>query len=200
MDIMMSKEATINQLYEEIKICKKCSLWRYRKNPVPGEGNINAVIMFIGEAPGYNEDLQGRPFVGAAGSLLDELLSSIGLSREDVYICNVLKCRPPNNRDPEPSEVLACTSFLDKQLELIKPRIIVTLGRHSTSYILSKASFRFDSITKTHGKVYDATIFDYKVSVVPTFHPAAALYNMQYKKELENDFKILHEILSRIRG
>lgn len=197
---MMSKEVDLNQLHEMIKACKKCNLWKLRKNPVLGEGNINAVVVFIGEAPGYNEDLQGRPFVGAAGSLLDELLSSIGLSREEVYVCNILKCRPPNNRDPDPSEVSACTSFLDRQVELIKPRIIITLGRHSMSYILSKANLKFDSITRIHGRVYDATIFNYKVLIVPTFHPAAVLYNIQYKRLLENDFKTLRGILDNIRS
>ena len=175
----------------EVHACQRCELWRRRRNAVPGEGNLEAVVMFIGEAPGYWEDVKGRPFVGAAGKLLDELLLKAGLYRAEVYVTNVLKCRPPENRDPRPSEIQACTPFLERQIILIKPKLIVALGRHSTSYILQKMGFETGGITGVHGKVYDGELFGFKVHVVPTFHPAAALYNPKYKGALEEDFQIV---------
>ncbi len=156
--------------------------------------------MFIGEAPGYWEDVRGRPFVGAAGKLLDEMLSRIGLSRSEVYIANILKCRPPKNRDPLPVEVKACTPFLDRQIQIIEPRLIVTLGRHSTSYILSKAGFRdVEGITKLRGKVYAADVLGLRVSVIPTYHPAAALYSAKYRDGLESDFQLFELELAKNR-
>ncbi len=196
----ISKQTLMKTLIAEVKACRKCELWKLRKNPVPGEGNLDAKIMLIGEAPGYWEDVKGRPFVGAAGKLLDEFMSSIGLSRDDVYIANVLKCRPPGNRDPTPVEVRACTPFLDRQIEIIKPMFIVTLGRHSTSYILSKAGFNVESITKIHGKIYKAMLLGLSIFIIPMFHPAAALYNAKYKDALRNDFKLLKNELERLKS
>lgn len=148
--------------------------------------------MFIGEAPGYWEDVRGRPFVGAAGKLLDEMLLGIGLSRSEVYIANILKCRPPDNRDPLPFEVEACTPFLDRQIQIIEPRLIVPLGRHSTSYILSKAGLKdVEGITRLRGKVYAVDVLGLRVFVIPTYHPAAALYNAKYRDGLEGDFQLL---------
>lgn len=185
---MCSKEELMKELINEILNCKKCPLWRTRTNAVPGEGSLNTDIMFIGEAPGRNEDLQGRPFVGAAGKLLTELISKIGLQRSEVYITNVVKCRPPGNRDPTPEEIKACSPYLDKQIQIIKPKIIITLGRHSTKYILSKANIKVNSITKVHGKVFRLNIYNMHIKVIPTYHPAAALYNPRIRSILENDF------------
>jgi len=188
----MSKQDHLKTIEAEVKACRKCGLWKTRKNAVAGEGKPDAAVMFIGEAPGYWEDLKGRPFVGAAGKLLDEMLLGIGLSRGEVYIANILKCRPPENRDPFPVEVEACTPFLDRQIRIIEPRLIATLGRHSTSYILSKAGFKYvEGITELRGKVYRADVLGLRVSVIPTYHPAAALYSAKYRGGLEGDFRLL---------
>ena len=189
----------MNRIIEEVKGCRRCGLWRYRHRPVVGEGDLGATVMFIGEAPGYHEDLQGRPFVGAAGKLLSELLSSIGLSRDGVYITNVLKCRPPGNRDPRPDEVEACAPFLDRQIEIIKPRLIVTLGRHSTSHILKKMNHPFRSMSTAHGRAFRGRLFRDQVTVVPTYHPAAVLYNPKYRGAIEDDFRIISRELKEIQ-
>lgn len=177
------------KLVREVLECKKCRLWKSRKNAVPGEGSLNTKIMFIGEAPGRMEDLEGRPFVGAAGKLLTELLSSIGLRRSEVYITNLIKCRPPQNRDPLPDEVEACSPYLDRQIELLMPKLIVTLGRHSTKYILSKCGIRVTSISRVRGRVFSIRVNDVSIKVIPTYHPAAALYNPKMRNILEEDFK-----------
>ena len=195
----MSKQGRMGALAAEVRACRKCELGRLRRNPVPGEGSLDAAVMFIGEAPGYWEDVKGRPFVGAAGKLLDEMLSRIEFSRSQVYIANILKCRPPENRDPLPTEVRACTPFLDRQIEIIKPKFIVPLGRHSASYILSKAGFEAVGITKLRGKVYEASLHGFRVFVIPMFHPAAALYNIKYRSQLEDDFRLLRLELERHR-
>jgi len=183
----------------EVKACRKCQLWRHRKNAVPGEGNLDAAVMFIGEAPGYREDMKGRPFVGAAGKLLDEMLSRVGFSRCEVYITNVVKCRPPENRDPLSSEIETCTPYLDRQIRIIEPRFIVTLGRHAASYILPKGGFETGSITEIHGRVYEANLHGFKVFIIPMYHPAAALYNAKYKDELNRDFQLLRLELDKRR-
>lgn len=182
----------------EVIGCRGCELWKHRRNPVPGEGNVDAAVMFVGEAPGYWEDVKARPFVGAAGKLLDELLSEIGLSRGDIYIANILKCRPPENRDPSSDEVAACTPFLNQQIQIIGPRLIVTLGRHATSYILSKAGFPVEGITKLHGRTFTTRLLGLQLVVIPTFHPAAALYNVKYKRGLEDDFQIIKFELEKL--
>ncbi|MEM3696262.1 MAG: type-4 uracil-DNA glycosylase [Candidatus Bathyarchaeia archaeon] len=188
---MPSKKDQLETIASEILNCKKCPLHKTRKNAVPGEGNPNAKIMVVGEAPGYWEDVQGRPFVGAAGKFLDTLLASIGFSREDVFIANVLKCRPPRNREPTPKEIQTCTPYLDRQILAVQPKFIVTLGNYSTAYIFSKANLPFPSITQVHGKIYEASVLGIRLTIFPTFHPAAALYSAQYKKELTNDFQKL---------
>jgi len=193
----MSKQDRIDAVAAEVKACRKCELGRLRQNPVPGEGSLNAPVMFIGEAPGYWEDVKGRPFVGAAGKLLDEMLSEIGLSRGQVYIANILKCRPPENRDPLPMEVRACTPYLDRQIGIIEPRFLVPLGRHSASYILAKAGFEAGGITELRGKVYEADLLGFRVFIIPMYHPAAALYNARYRDQLENDFRLLRLELER---
>jgi DNA polymerase len=185
----MSKQKLIAELVAEVRDCRKCRLWRHAKNPVPGEGNPDAALMLIGEAPGYQEDVMGRPFVGRAGKLLDMLLSSIGLGRSEVYISNIVKHRPPENRDPREDEIEACTPYLDKQIQIIKPKIIATLGRHSTRYILSKVNVEVEGITGVRGRLYKEKLFDLQVSIIPTYHPAAALYNPAYRSVLEEDFR-----------
>ena len=188
----------MEEVAAEIMACRKCPLWKKRKKPVPGEGNINANVMFIGEAPGYWEDVKGKPFVGSAGEILDEMLSKIGLSRNKVYIANILKCRPPENRDPSASEIKACVPYLNQQIRIVKPKIIVTLGRHSTSYILSKCGVEAAGITRLHGRKYEAELLGFKVLLIPMYHPAAVLYNPKFKRALESDFQLLRRELERL--
>jgi len=194
----MSKQELMDEVAAEVMACRKCGLWKKRKNPVPGEGTLNADVMFVGEAPGYWEDLKGKPFVGSAGQILDEMLSKIGLSRDRGYIGNVVKCRPPENRDPSASEIKTCVPYLDQQIRIIKPKIIVTLGRHSTFYIFSKCGLEAGGITKLHGRKYEVELLDFKVFVIPMYHPAAVLYNPKYRKDLERDFQLLGRELERL--
>ena len=178
----------LDSLERQTAECLKCALGDSRTNLVFGHGNPNADIVFVGEAPGFNEDKQGVPFVGAAGKLLTELLNGIGLSREDVYIANVLKCRPPGNRDPLPEEIAACKPVLLEQLAIIDPKVVVTLGAHATRTILG----RNESISRVHGTVFQADGY----TVFPIYHPAAALYARSTKEFLEEDFRKLKEFLS----
>jgi len=166
---------------------------------VPGDGSPDALVMFIGEAPGYYEDVKGQPFVGAAGKLLDNLLLDVGLSRREVFIGNILKCRPPENRDPLEKEVKTCTPYLDRQIRIIEPKIIVTLGRHSTSYIFSKVGLKTEGITELRGEVHEIKLFGFQTSLIPMYHPAAALYNVGYKDELERDFQLLKSELEKLK-
>jgi DNA polymerase len=193
----LSKKESLEVVAAEVTVCIKCPLWKTRKNAVPGEGNAGAEIMLIGEAPGYWEDVKGKPFVGDAGKFLDSSLSEMHCSRENLFICNVLKCRPPKNREPKPIEIQTCTPYLDRQIRLIQPKFIVTLGNHSTAYILSKAGLPFHSITRTRGKFYDIPILGVKVTIFATFHPAAALYSTKYKERITDDFKLLGQELER---
>jgi DNA polymerase len=182
----------------EVIVCKRCDLWRSRKNAVPGTGNARSKVFFIGEAPGRSEDEKGEPFVGAAGEFLDTLLSEIGFSREDVFITNVVKCRPPRNRQPLPLEIATCTPYLERQISIVKPNVMVTLGNHSTAYILSKAGLSFDGIMQVHGKLFETSILGMHLIVFPTFHPAAALYSGEYRKRLIDDFRLLKgELIKR---
>lgn len=178
--------------------CQRCALWRTRTNPVVGEGSLTAQLMFIGEAPGYLEDQQGRPFVGKAGKVLEELLASIGLHRSEVYIANVLKCRPPGNRDPLPAEIETCTPFLDAQLELIQPEVIATLGNFSLTYIFEKFGLpaKKDKISKIHGKVFTVRTITGVRTIVPLYHPAVAVYNPGMKQPLLEDVQVLRALLS----
>jgi len=195
MSIYEEKMRQLEKIAEEIRKCSRCSLSKTRRNPVPGEGNPDSMLVFIGEAPGYWEDVKGKPFVGAAGRLLNEILEKVGIKRENVFITNVLKCRPPGNRDPKPEEMRVCTPFLDRQLKVIKPRIIMTLGRHSTAYIFSKMGIKFYGITRVHGRVYEAEFLGWKCYVIPTFHPAAALYNVNLRDDLLEDLLKMKSIL-----
>jgi uracil-DNA glycosylase len=176
-------------LYDEVRTCQKCELAKGRTNTVPGEGPENAEIMFIGEAPGFHEDRQGRPFVGAAGKLLDELLGGIGVKREQVYIANVIKCRPPQNRDPQPEEMDACRPYIEKQLELIRPKVIITISRFAMG-----RWFPDRKISEIHGKPRKFG----DLVVLPMYHPAAALHQPSLKKVLEEDFKRVPQILKEL--
>lgn len=169
----------------EVRSCTLCTLSDSRTNPVPGEGDPDADIILIGEGPGKNEDEQGRPFVGRAGELLTELLRNIGLSRERVFITNVVKCRPPNNRDPKKEEIKKCRPYLNRQIEAIQPEVIGTLGNHATETLIGEKG-----ISKIHGKE-----FDYEGRIlIPLYHPAAGLYNPNLKPTMEKDFNKLKDI------
>ena len=181
--------SVLRELYEEIARCEKCSLAKTRLKAVPGEGREDADILFIGEAPGWHENQQGRPFVGPAGQLLDELIASIGLKRADVYIANVIKCRPPNNRDPLPVEIEACASFLDRQLEIIQPKMIITLGRYSMGKF-----FPGESISRIHGNARKRG----NVLLFPMYHPAAALHQPSLRKILETDMLKVPQLLEKL--
>ncbi|MEM0026726.1 MAG: type-4 uracil-DNA glycosylase [Ignisphaera sp.] len=194
-----------NQLYltwesleEEIKNCARCPLHRSRRNPVPGEGSKNSSVMFVGEAPGATEDEMGRPFVGAAGKLLTMVMESHGMRREDVYITNVVKCRPPGNREPREDEINACNIFLKSQILLLKPRIIVTLGNIAGKTIFSMANREWGGIMKMRGKRYELQILGMKICAIPTIHPAAALYNPQLRSLFENDMKFIKSVVDEI--
>ena len=184
---MGGQAIALKELAGRISVCQACDLAKTRTNAVPGEGNPNADIVFIGEGPGFYEDQQARPFVGAAGKFLDELLTSIGLKRSDVFICNVLKCRPPANRDPLPGEIAACKPWLDDQIETIAPRVIVTLGRFSMSRY-----FPGQAISKIHGQPRKFG----DVTVVPMYHPAAALHQASLRQTIEYDFRKLPAVLA----
>jgi DNA polymerase len=188
--------ATLARIAEEISRCTRCPLHASRTRAVPGEGDPCPAVVFVGEAPGFNEDQQGRPFVGAAGALLTELIESIGLKRSDVFITNVIKCRPPQNRDPKEEEIAACLPFLREQLEILKPRIIVMLGRHSARTILGVYGQKgVESIMSVRGRVFTVRAEWGEVLLLPTLHPAAALYNPRLRSLLEEDFRTLKGLL-----
>jgi uracil-DNA glycosylase family 4 len=180
--------SALTQLCEEIVACQDCELAKYRTKVVPGEGAEDADLLFIGEAPGWHEDQQGRPFVGPAGQFLDQLLASIGLSREEVYIANVIKCRPPQNRDPLPAEIQSCGKWLDRQIEIIQPQMIVTLGRYSLARY-----FPNQSISKIHGKPRKSG----DVIYYPMYHPAAALHQGSLRRTIEADMLKIPQILAQ---
>ena len=178
---------TLDEALEGVFSCHKCALGDGRTNVVPGDGDPHAKVMFIGEAPGKNEDLQGKPFVGAAGQLLNQLLERIGLKREDIYIANILKCRPPRNRDPHPDEIRACTPWLREQIKAVHPTVLVTMGNFSTKFVLQTTT----GITRLRGQVQVTGPF----RVIPTFHPAAAIYDRSKIGALEADFDLLKLLL-----
>ena len=179
----------LTQLYDQIRVCQKCDLSKGRTNAVPGEGPENSEIMMIGEAPGFYEDREGRPFVGASGKFLDELLAGIQLKRDQIYICNVIKCRPPQNRDPQPEEMDACKPYLDRQIDLIKPKIIITISRFAMA-----RWFADKKIGEIHGKPKKIG----NLVVLPMYHPAAALHQPSLKKVLQEDFGKIPQILKEM--
>jgi uracil-DNA glycosylase len=180
----------ISELNKEIAICHKCEIAKYRTKIVPGEGAENAEILFIGEAPGYHEDQLGRPFVGPAGQLLDKMLNSINLKRQQVYIANVIKCRPPNNREPLPGEIENCRHWLERQIELIHPRMIVTLGRYSMAKF-----FPGKTISKIHGtgQKQDGVVY------FAMYHPAAALHQQSLRQTIEADMLRIPQYLEEAK-
>lgn len=176
-------------LVNSIEKCKKCGLCKGRKNAVPGEGDTKAKVVFVGEGPGSEEDITGRPFVGRAGEFLTNLIESVGLKRDEVYITNIVKCRPPQNRDPNPDEIEKCLPYLREQIALIKPKIIATLGRHALKTLIQDDLV----ISKAHGQVYKKA----NIYFIALYHPAAALYNPGLIKILEKDFKVLGKFLEK---
>jgi DNA polymerase len=188
---MSESTDSLQQIAKEVSSCEKCKLHATRKKAVPGEGPSNAKIMFIGEGPGFHENEQGRPFVGAAGKFLEELLASIGMKRSDVFIANVVKCRPPQNRDPESDELKACNDYLERQIALINPKVIVTLGRYSMEKFFPGAK-----ISNIHGQ---ARAIGGRL-VLAMFHPAAALHQPQYRSLIEQDFKRLPELIAKVEA
>jgi DNA polymerase len=190
----------LSKIKDEVLSCQKCPLYEERAKskfyPVIGEGNHRAEIIFIGEAPGLNEAKTGRPFCGAAGKILDELLGSVDIKREDVYITNILKDRPPENRDPQPEEIKACAPYLEKQIGVIKPKIICPLGRYSMKFIMEKFGLenQVEGISKIHGKLFRSNNLFQGITIIPFYHPAVATYNSNMKKILKEDFKILKTI------
>ena len=176
----------LQELATKVNICTDCALSEGRTLAVPGEGPERADLMFIGEAPGYYEDQQGRPFVGPAGRFLEQLLNSIGMSREQVFIANMIKCRPPSNRDPLPNEVATCAKYLDRQLQLVEPKVVVTLGRHSMAKFLPGTT-----IGKAHGKAVRKESF----ILYPIYHPAAALHQHALRSIIEDEFKVIPSLL-----
>jgi DNA polymerase len=184
----MSEMNSLEEVASQVRNCHDCPLSQGRTNAVPGEGPSDARIMFIGEGPGHHEDRLGRPFVGAAGSFLEELLASIGLKRQDVFIANMIKCRPPNNRDPLPAEVAECGKYLDRQIELLAPELVVTLGRFSMAKFIQN-----ETISRARGKLRKIS----GLNVYPVMHPAAALHRQELRKTIESDFLAIPGLLER---
>jgi uracil-DNA glycosylase family 4 len=184
----VTAEETLAQIANEVSVCQKCALYHSRKKSVPGEGPANSEIMFIGEGPGFHENEQGRPFVGAAGKFLDELLAQAELKRSDVWIGNVVKCRPPGNRDPLPEELAACNEYLERQMAAINPKIIITLGRYSMGKFMPGAK-----ISQVHGQMRRVG----ERFVIAMFHPAAALHQASLKPSILKDFAQLPKLLEQ---
>jgi uracil-DNA glycosylase len=189
----MPDAAALAAFEEQVSACTRCRLAQGRTQVVFGVGNPHADLMFVGEAPGFHEDKQGYPFVGQAGKLLGRLLAGIGLQRSEVYIANVLKCRPPGNRDPQPDEIEACESHLFRQIELIEPTVVATLGNFATKLLSGKPT----GITRVHGVEQETTLGGNCVTLYPLYHPAAALYTPKMLQVLEEDFARLPAILGR---
>jgi uracil-DNA glycosylase len=192
----MNRQEKLDELNNKIKNCKKGPLCKTRTNAVPGEGSVNSEIMFVGEAPGFNEDKTGKPFVGRAGKIFDGLLNSINLKRDEIYITNILKCRPPKNRNPSDNEIKSCASYLDQQIEIIQPRIICCLGNFSTKFILQKYGLKdkIQGISKIHGKVFNVSNLTGVINIIPLYHPAVATYNSNMLEILKKDFEIIKEV------
>jgi uracil-DNA glycosylase family 4 len=186
------------QLNQEILTCTRCRLSGGRTNAVPGEGPVPSRIFLVGEAPGKREDELGRPFVGRAGSILEELLYSIGLSRKEVYITSINKCRPPENRDPMDDEIAACHPYLERQIDLLKPQVIVPMGRFAAREICRTFGLEERKISDIHGKVLNARAGYGKVLVLPVYHPAVVTHNPNLRPELTADFQQLKKVLDRM--
>lgn len=186
----MTSEEILNEIAQQVAVCTRCKLQHSRKNTVPGSGNPFSSVMFIGEGPGFHENEQGLPFVGAAGQFLDELLSQAGLSREEVFITNVVKCRPPGNRDPQPEELEACRYYLDRQMAAINPDVIITLGRISMGYYINNGK-----ISGIHGRPF----WSNNRMIIPMFHPAAALHQPSLRDVVKDDFAKLPDFIQKAK-
>lgn len=189
------KEERMKKLVGEVLNCRRCRLCNGRRNPVVGEGDVEASVVFVGEAPGHWEDKMGRPFVGSAGRLLDRLLGHVGLERSKVYITNVVKCRPPENRRPRSDEIGACTPFLEEQLEIIAPRILAPMGNSATGYMMKWLNLGHSSMGDAHGRKVPAKAPWGRVIIFPLYHPAAALYDRNLETEMMADFESLRRLL-----
>jgi uracil-DNA glycosylase len=189
----LARVDTLHALGEQVSACTRCRLAQTRTQVVFGVGNPSADLMFVGEAPGFHEDKQGLPFVGQAGKLLDNLLAGIGLDRSQVYIANVLKCRPPGNRDPQPDEIESCEPHLFRQIELIQPRLVATLGNFATKLLSGKQT----GITRVHGVEQETTVGGNRVLLYPLYHPAAALYTPRMLDVLREDFSRIPALMGR---
>lgn len=193
----MNNEFKIDEINRSIKKCKKCSLYKTTKNYVLGSGSVESKIVFIGEAPGYYEDIKGIPFVGKAGKILDKLLASINMPRENIYITNILKCRPPNNRNPLKNEIQLCTKYLNEEINIIKPKIILPLGNFASSYVFDMYDLKFEKISLIHGKFFKGNSDFGKVYIAPQYHPAVGVYNQNKINTLIKDFEIIKNILNQ---
>jgi len=191
----MIKEEALATLVTEIRACRRCPLWEEACQAVPGEGDPDAKIFFVGEAPGKQEDLTGRPFVGRSGRLVDMLLTGIGLARDEVFIGNLVKHRPPGNRCPKPGEIHACTPFLDRQIGVVEPTIIVTLGRVPANYLFSWFGMKFEKLGDIRGRAYSVERDDRMMTVLPMYHPASALRNPLHRAVMEQDFDTLGRLI-----
>lgn len=197
----MNRTDLMKKIRDEVLILKESPLFLYRTEnkyfPVIGEGSHEAKVMFVGEAPGRNEARTGKPFCGSAGKILDELLGCVGIPRGEVYITNIVKDRPPQNRDPLPEEIKIYGPFLDRQIEIIQPKVIATLGRYSMGYIMKKfdKDLELEPISAAHGKAYEATATYGPIHIVALYHPAAAIYNQHLKETLKRDFEILKKFV-----
>lgn len=188
-----TKQQQLQYIANLVKECQKCSLYKTALNPVPGDGNPDAKIVFIGEAPGAHEDQQGLPFVGNSGKLLDKLLNTINIPRSDVFICNILKHRPPENRDPTSDEIKVCVPYLKAQLKIIKPKVIITLGRFALNY------FQPDElISRARGKIHQIEWQGIDLTLIPVYHPSAGLRNGAMLKSLRDDFQVIGKFLNNI--
>jgi DNA polymerase len=189
----------LEDIAKKIRKCRRCKLYKSRKNAVPGDGYHKAKIVLVGEAPGFNEDLQGKPFVGKAGKLLDELLKHAGLKRDEIFITNIVKCRPPDNRTPSFKEIKTCSLFLNQQLKILKPKLVIALGNVAASYFFKKFNLKFSSMKKAHGKIYSISNFLFNFFLIPTYHPAAILRNLTLKSEALKDWKIIKNFIKKIK-
>jgi uracil-DNA glycosylase family 4 len=195
---MSDKQNQIQKITSEINQCEKCELSLSRLNTVPGEGSVDAKVVLVGEAPGKREDELGRPFVGRAGALLDSILDGVGLERSEIYILNILKCRPPKNRRPKKVEIVNCENYLMGQLVVLKPRIIAPMGNSSLSYFQRKYGLEKAVIGDIHGRSFDIKTEWGPILLFPLYHPAAAIYNRQLIEVLREDMEHLSNIMNRI--
>jgi DNA polymerase len=185
-------------LIDKVLSCQRCGLCKKRVNPVIGEGNLDSPLFLVGEAPGRKEDEIGRPFVGLAGMFLDKLLTQVGWQRDQVYITNIVKCRPPGNRRPKAFEIKECAVHLEKQLEIIAPRVIAPMGNLASAFFFKQFNLKFSSIGNVHGRVYTVENFIDEACIFPLYHPAAVLYNRSLEDGMRKDFQILRKVLNKL--